>query len=84
MATPLEDLFPNYSEEGRELIHRAYAFAEEALRGDLRGNGKPFIEHPLGVARIVSDEIGLPPECVAAVFLHEAVRLHPELDIQAL
>ncbi len=79
-----QDLFPNYSEKGRELIRAAYDFAAEALREDTRSNGKPFIEHPLGVARIVSDEIGLPPECVAAVFLHEAVRSHPELDIRSL
>ena len=54
------------------------------MSGMTRGNGHPFFEHPLGVARIVADEIGLPPECVAAVFLHEAVRMRPELDIRSL
>ena len=80
----VEKLFPNYGPEGQEMIRKAWALAEEVLRDEVRGNGHPFIEHPLGVAKIVADEIGLPPECVAAVFLHEATRLHPELDIRSL
>lgn len=80
----VEILFPNYSHEGQELILRAARFAEEVLKEDVRGNGRPFFEHPLGVARIVSDEIGLPADCVAAVFLHEAVRMHPDADVEAL
>ena len=80
----VEKLFPNYGPDGQEMIRKAMALAEEVLRDELRGNGHPFIEHPLGVAKIVSDEIGLPPECVAAVFLHEATRRHPELDIRSL
>ncbi len=80
----IDEWFPNYSVEGRELIRVAFGVASRALEGDVRGDGKPFIEHPLGVARIVSDEIGLPPECVAAVFLHEAVRMHPDVDIAGL
>ena len=81
---PVEKLFPNYGPDGLEMIRKAMAFAEETLREDVRWNGHPFIEHPLGVAKIVADEIGLPPECVAAVFLHEATRRHPELDIRGL
>jgi len=77
----VEKLFPQYGLEGQDLIRRAYAYADEVLREDLRGNGHPFIGHPLGVARIVADEIGLPAECVAAVFLHEAARLHPNVPL---
>ena len=81
---PVEKLFPNYGPEGQEQIRKAMSLAEDVLRDEVRGNGHPFIEHPLGVAKIVSDEIGLPPECVAAVFLHEAARVRPELDIRSL
>ena len=78
-------LFSQYSEESRELIRKAYDFAEKALAGAVRSDGKPFFGHPLAVAKIVSDEIGLPPECVAAVFLHEATRGgKEELDIRSL
>ncbi len=78
----IDNIFSKYSEEGRDLVRKAYNVASEALAGELRGNGKPFIEHPLGVAKIVCNEIGLPPECVAAVFLHEATRAH-NVDISS-
>lgn len=78
-------LFPHYSDQGRELIRKAYDVAEQALAGETRSNGTPFFGHPLAVAKIASDEIGLPPECVAAVFLHEAMRGGKvPLDIHAL
>ena len=64
--------FENYSQDGQDLIARAYAMAAEALKNELRYDGSPFIGHADGVAKIVSDEIGLPPECVAAIYLHEA------------
>ncbi len=77
----IDELFPSYDEKGKELVRAAYRIAEVALDGHTRGNGKPFIEHPAGVAKIAADEIGLPPECIAAVFLHEATRFHPDIDI---
>lgn len=71
-------LFPNFGDKDRELIRKAYIIAEKALEGQVRGNGKPFMEHPVGVAKIAADEIGLPAECIASVFLHEAMRMQPE------
>ncbi|MCF0176603.1 MAG: bifunctional (p)ppGpp synthetase/guanosine-3',5'-bis(diphosphate) 3'-pyrophosphohydrolase [Bacteroidales bacterium] len=44
----------------------------------MRGNKTPFIGHPLGVADIVSGELGLQAEAVTAVFLHEANRFQGE------
>ena len=80
-----DGLFQQYSAEGRDLIRKAYDLAEKALAGEVRSNGEPFFGHPLAVAKIVSDEIGLPPECVAAVFLHEAVRKgSADVDIRSL
>ena len=64
-----------------QLVTRARRLAFEALRDDLRFNGHPFIEHADGVARIVSDEVGLGEDCIAAVYLHEATRMHPGTDI---
>ena len=74
--------FPQYDEAGQALIDKAYAIASAALADETRGNGHPFIEHPLNVALIAADEIGLPADCVAAVFLHEATRKHPEIDLR--
>lgn len=47
----------------------------EALKDQTRYDGTPFIGHPDAVARIVADEIGLPEDCIAAVYLHEASRM---------
>ena len=77
----IERLFPRYDERGIELIHNAYNIALEALSEHKRSNGQPFIEHPMSVAKIACDEIGLSAECVAAVFLHEATRFFPETAI---
>ena len=66
---------------GAEIAQRARFVALEALRDDVRSNSHPFFEHADGVARIVADEIGLGNECIAAVYLHEATRFHPEVDI---
>ena len=80
-----DSLFQQYSEEGRAQIRKAYDMAEKALAGETRSNGEPFFRHPLAVAKIVSNEIGLPPECVAAVFLHEATRGgKADIDIHSL
>lgn len=75
--------FPQYDEAGQALIDKAYAIASAALADETRGNGHPFIEHPVNVALIAADEIGLPADCVAAVFLHEATRKHPEIDLHS-
>ena len=70
----IEELFPALTGRDKELVAAAYDIAAKALAGETRGNGAPFIEHAEKVAKIAADEIGLGPECVAAVFLHEATR----------
>ena len=77
----IDTFFPRYDEAGQSLISKARAIAEEALKDMARGNGKPFIEHPDAVARIADEEIGLSAECIAAIYLHEAVRFKPETDV---
>lgn len=65
------------------LVEKARMIAVEALKDDVRSNGHSFIEHPDGVAAIVRDEIGLDEMSVAAIYLHEASRFHPEVDLSA-
>ena len=77
----IAELFPRYDEAGQNLVWKAYEIAAEALKDHTRSNGQPFIEHPVAVARIACDEIGLSAECIAAVFLHEATRFFPETNI---
>ena len=64
-----------------EIVARARAFALNALADEQRSDGTPFIGHPDAVAAIARDELGLPAECSAAVYLHEATRTHKDLDI---
>ena len=83
MRQYIDELFPRYDQAGKDLILKAYEIATEALKEHKRSNGKPFIEHPVAVARIACDEIGLSAECIAAIFLHEATRFYPETDIMS-
>lgn len=72
-------ILEHYSDEGQKQILAAYDIAAEAMKDKFRENGHPFIEHPLGVARIVAEDLNLGYESVIAVFLHETLRFHPEL-----
>ncbi len=75
----LNEIVSEYDEKGREEVEYAFSLAKESLEGKTRENKHPFIEHPLGVARIVAKDLVLGPESVAALFLHEALRFNPEL-----
>ena len=57
------------------LTEKARALALDALKDLTRYDGTPFIGHPDAVVSIVREEIGLPDECTAAVYLHEASRM---------
>lgn len=76
----VEEKFPHYDASGQALIRKAYGIASEALKDDTRYDGSPFLTHPMGTAMIVSDEIGLQASCIAAIFLHETMRRHPDID----
>lgn len=57
----------------KELIDRAFRFANEAHRDMYRNSGEPYIIHPINVARIVNQEVGLGARSVAAALLHDVV-----------
>ncbi|NBC83911.1 MAG: RelA/SpoT family protein [Bacteroidetes bacterium] len=57
----------------RELVQKAFDFAFKAHKGMVRKSGEPFILHPLNVAKIVSNEIGLGARSIACAFLHDVV-----------
>jgi len=57
----------------RELIEKAFRFANEAHRDMYRNSGEPYIIHPINVARIVNQEIGVGAKSVAAALLHDVV-----------
>ena len=56
-----------------EIIERAYKFAKEAHKGARRRSGEPYILHPIAVARIVVEELGLGSTSICAALLHDIV-----------
>ena len=56
-----------------EIIERAYRFAKSAHSGVRRRSGEPYILHPIAVARIASQEIGLGSTSICAALLHDVV-----------
>ncbi len=56
-----------------ELITRAFHFANQAHKGVKRLSGEPYIMHPLAVAQIACEEIGLGSTSICAALLHDVV-----------
>ena len=63
-----------------EIIERAFKFAKEAHKGIRRRSGEPYILHPIAVARIVSQEIGLGSTSICSALLHDVVEPLREKD----
>lgn len=61
------------SEEGKVRIQKAFEFANNAHAGVKRKSGEPYIIHPLAVAKIVVEEIGLSATSVISALLHDVV-----------
>ena len=63
----------DFDEDDIDRVHRAYALAEEAHRPQRRKSGEPYILHPIAVAMIVANEIGLGANPICAALLHDVV-----------
>ncbi len=61
------------SEEEFQTIRRAFEFANEAHKNIRRLSGEPYILHPVAVAKIVVNEIGLGYKSISAALLHDVV-----------
>jgi guanosine-3',5'-bis(diphosphate) 3'-pyrophosphohydrolase len=57
----------------RALIRKAFKIAYNAHKGALRLSGEPYILHPVAVARIVTEEMGLGVKAIVAALLHDVV-----------
>ena len=66
----------------RELIVRAFSFAAAAHEGQQRRSGEEFINHPLGVAKVLA-ELHMDEETIAAALLHDVVE-DTEADLRAV
>ncbi|WP_295937561.1 RelA/SpoT family protein [uncultured Alistipes sp.] len=61
------------NEEDWNLVKRAFFLAKEAHQGVRRRSGEPYLLHPIAVAKIVIEEIGLGVKSVVASLLHDVV-----------
>ncbi len=56
-----------------EIITKAFNFANQAHKGVKRRSGEPYIMHPIAVAKIVCNEIGLGSTSICCALLHDVV-----------
>ncbi len=59
--------------EDLERIRQAYEYAYKAHDRQTRKTGEPYILHPIAVARIVNEELGLGTNPIIASLLHDVV-----------
>ena len=76
-----------YSTTTQEMVDKAILFAWQRLQNITRYDNTPMLDHGIGVARIVVEEIGLGRNSTVAAIIHDVVRIavqeHPE-DVEAL
>lgn len=56
-----------------DIITKAFNFARQAHKGVRRLSGEPYIMHPIAVAQIACEEMGLGATSISAALLHDVV-----------
>ncbi|MDR1876092.1 MAG: RelA/SpoT family protein, partial [Flavobacteriaceae bacterium] len=69
----LRNTYRDLTNENKALIRKAFEIAKEAHKDQRRNTGEPYIYHPLAVAKIVADEIGLGATSIVCALLHDVV-----------
>lgn len=69
----LRNTYRRLSDEDKVLIRRAFDLAVDAHKEQRRKSGEPYIYHPIAVAQIVADEIGLGATSIACALMHDVV-----------
>jgi len=63
----------NLKPEDKKLIRKAFNMSLDAHKNMRRKSGEPYIFHPIAVAQICVEEIGLGPTSIACALLHDVV-----------
>ena len=79
MNDVLQMIYDNYTGAEREMLVRAYHYAEQAHNGQKRASGEAYFIHPCAVAKILM-ELGLDCATIAAAFLHDVIEDTPVTD----
>jgi guanosine-3',5'-bis(diphosphate) 3'-pyrophosphohydrolase len=61
------------SQKDTKMIRKAFDVAVEAHKDMRRKSGEPYIYHPIAVAKICAEEMGLGPTAVVCALLHDTV-----------
>ena len=69
----LRNTYLSLSPADIKLIRLAFETAVDAHKEQRRKSGEPYILHPIAVAQIVADQIGLGATSIAAALLHDVV-----------
>lgn len=69
----LRNTYRKLSDEDKDLIRKAFDLAADAHKEQRRKSGEPYIFHPISVAQIVADEIGLGATSIACALMHDVV-----------
>ena len=69
------------SAEDKKLIRTAFDVAVDAHKEQRRKSGEAYIFHPIAVAKIVAQEIGMDATSIAAALLHDVVEDNPNYTI---
>jgi len=69
----LTNTYQSLSKEDKVMIRKALELSVDAHKDQRRKTGEPFIYHPLAVAKIVANDIGLGPNAITAALLHDVV-----------
>lgn len=69
----LRNMKKNLSTAEKKEVRLAFEMANDAHKDMRRKSGEPYILHPLAVARIVSEEIGLGVTSVVCALLHDVI-----------
>ena len=78
--------YQSFDNKDRKLIRLAFNTAVDAHKDQRRRSGEPYVFHPIAVAKIVADKIGLDATCIASALLHDVVEdtFYTESRIQKL
>ena len=61
------------NDEQLEFIKKAFEIALDAHKDQRRKSGEPYIFHPIAVAKIVANELGLGATSIACALLHDVI-----------
>ena len=69
----ISNTYRTLDEENNKLIRKAFDIALDAHKDQRRKTGEPYIFHPIAVAKIVAEEIGLGATSIACALLHDVI-----------